>query len=92
MAGTSNIDIMGSLNDALSAITGSKTDLSFDAETSPFAEQAARIKANQELADKLSAIQKLNAERALQIGNNFEQADAFAPFRSRISSRIRKRK
>lgn len=61
MAGISNIDIMGSLNDALSAIMSSKIDLSLPT-AAPFAEQAQRMKENQELIEELQ--DRISAERS----------------------------
>lgn len=91
MASTSSIDIMGSLNDAMKSITGSKIDLSLP-ETLPFATQAAQIQANQELTDKITALQKLAQERLrLKAVDIQEGVSGTAGRNIRAPSRIRNR-
>lgn len=73
MAGTSNIDIMGSLNDVMSAITSSKIDLSLSSDT-PFAEQEQQIVASQTLIEKMQALQKAKVEKERQRAIGVQQA------------------
>ena len=89
MAGTSSIDIMGSLNDALSAITGSKVDLSLSI-NNPFTEQAQSIEDNQTILQKMKALKKAEAERTRlnAVGARAKIDKGLrAPFETRISGR-----
>ena len=91
MAGEINIDIMGSLNDAMSAITGSKTDLSLPA-TTPFAEQEAQIAASQALIEKMQELQKAKGERQRQQAVAIQQAASGGAGQNiRAPARIRQR-
>lgn len=91
MAGRSNIDIMGSLNDVMSGITGAKIDLSLPSNT-PFAEQEQQIAATQALIAKMQELQKAKGERERQRAIGIQQAaSGGAGTKIRAPARIRGR-
>ena len=73
MPGRSNIDIMGSLNDVMSGITGAKIDLSLPS-NAPFSEQEQQIAASQALITKMQELQKAKGERQRQQAVAIQQA------------------
>ncbi len=87
MAVTNSIDIMGSLEDALGAITSSKVDLGLSMNL-PFTTTQRNIEDNQKLIDKMTAVQKVLAERERIKAEGIRTGlDLRAPFETRISGR-----
>lgn len=89
MAGTSSIDIMGSLEDVLGGIMGSKTDLNLSMNL-PFSDQKRSMKDNQDLIDKMVKQQKITAAREQQKAEGVRAGidkGLRSPFETRISGR-----
>lgn len=87
MAGVSSADITSSLNEALSAISGSKVDLSLSINV-PFVEQGRQMEENQEMINKMAKIKKAEAERdRLNAENVRVGLNLRSPFQNRISGR-----